>query len=173
MIRDHGKVQRGKVRKPRRGIRGHKRTGNGIHECLENISHDNGVSDRDAERARERQPAEHRARLPCPFAAGGPGVFVSAERAGGGAAAHGELRREADIAEDQHEQNINEQKCASAIAAHFIRKAPNVRHADGRADRREDEPPAGRKALYILFLHRFPLDRKTCLFSCFHKVLLF
>ena len=71
------------------------------------------------------------------------------------------------------EQNINEQKCASAIAAHFIRKAPDVRHADGRADRREDEPPAGRKALYILFLHQFPLDRKTCLFSCFHKVLLF
>ena len=164
MVRDHGEGPRRKVRKPRRGIRGHKRSDDRIHKRLENVGHNDGVPDGNTERACKRQPAKHRARLPCVFAAGSPGVFVSAERAGGGAAAHRKLRRKADIAEDQHEQNIDKQKRASAVAAHFVRKPPDVRHADGRADRGKDKSPAGRKALYTLFLHRSLLTGKPVCF---------
>ena len=68
------------------------------------------VADGDAHGARQRQPAEQSAGLARAPAARGPGIFIGTQRAGRRAAAHRKLRRQADVAENEHEQQVNQQK---------------------------------------------------------------
>ena len=49
------------------------------------------------------------------------------------------------MAENKDEQQIDDQKRAAAVAAELVWKAPDVGHADGRADRRENKAPAAGK----------------------------
>ena len=51
------------------------------------------------------------------------------------------------MAENKDEQQIDDQKRAAAVAAELVWKAPDVGHADGRADRRENKAPAAGKML--------------------------
>ena len=154
MIR-HDRVRlRRKLAEPRRSVGAHKRPGQGVDQRLENVGDYHGVAYCDAQRACKRQPAEHGSCLTAALAARRPRAFVCSKRAGGGSAPHCEFRRQPDIAEDEYEQQVDQKKCAAAVAAHFIREAPDVRHTDRRADGCEDEAPAACEARCI-FLHFF------------------
>ena len=131
VIGDDGVRLRGKRRKPHGGVARHERAEQGVDERLEDVRHDDGVADGDAQRPGQRQPAEQAADLSGGLAARGPRVLIGAERAGAGAAAHGELRRQADGAEDDHKQQVDQQEGSAAVAAHLVREAPDVGHADG------------------------------------------
>ena len=168
MIRDNGIGLGREFAEPYCGVRRQERPCHGVDERLEDVGHDDGVADRDAQRARQRQPAEHAADLARGPAARGPRVFIRAERARGGAAAHGELCRKADIAENEHEQQIDQQKCPAAVGTQLIRKAPDIRHAHGRADRCQNKAPAAGKALCVFVMfHRFSLQpqKRPCGYS--------
>ena len=81
-------------------------------------------------------------------------LFIRAERAGCGVTAHGKFCRECNMAENKDEQQIDDQKRAAAVAAEFVWKAPDVGHADGRADRRENKAPAAGK-MFGVFSYAF------------------
>ena len=155
VVGDDGVRLRGKRREPHGGVARHERAEQGVDQRLENVRHDDGVADGDAQRPGQRQPAEQAADLSGGLAARGPCVFIGAERAGAGAAAHGELRRQADGAEDDHKQQVDQQEGPAAVAAHLVRKAPDVGHADGRADGRQDKAPAAGKAFRVFRFHAF------------------
>ena len=147
VVRDHGIRRGGKRPEPLRGVRRQKGTEKGVHQGLQNIGHDNGVADGDAEGTRQRQPAQDAAGLPHGFAAGSPGVLIGPQGAGARPAAHGELRRETHVAEDGDEQKVDQKEGPAAVAAHLIGEAPDVGHAHRGAHRCQDEAPAAGKAL--------------------------
>ena len=155
VVGDDGVRLRGKRREPHGGVARHERAEQGVDKRLEDVRHDDGVADGDAQRPGQRQPAEQAADLSGGLAARGPRAFIGAERAGAGAAAHGELRRQADGTEDDHKQQVDQQEGPAAVAAHLVREAPDVGHADGRADGRQDKAPAAGKAFRVFRFHAF------------------
>ena len=152
MIRNNGEIARRERAEPACRIRAHERAGDRVNQRLQNVRDDDRVANCDAQRACQRQPAEKSAGFSHLFAARRPGVFICAQRAGCRAPAHGELRRERDVAENEDEQQIDEQKCAAAVAAELVGEAPDVCHADGRADGRENKAPAAGKMLGVFGL---------------------
>ena len=162
VIRDDGIGLRGEGVKPRGGVSGHERADERVDQRLEDIRHDDGVADGDAQRAGQRQPAEDAADLAGGLAAGAPRLFICAERARARAAADGEFRRQADRAEDDHKQQVDQQKCPAAVAAELVRKAPDVGHADRRADGGKNKAPAAGKVFRVFLFHVFSHpDAKT------------
>jgi len=155
VIGDNGVRLRGKRREPHGGIARHERAEQGVDERLEDVRHDDGVADSDAQRPGQRQPAEQAADFSGGLAARGPRALIGAERAGAGAAAHGELRRQADGAEDDHKQQVDQQEGPAAVAAQLVREAPDVGHADGRADGCQDKAPAAGEAFRVFCFHAF------------------
>ena len=149
MIRNNGEIARRERAEPACRIRAHERAGDRVNQRLQKVRDDDRVADCDAQRACQRQPAEKSAGFSHLFAARCPGVFIRAQRAGCGASAHGEFCRERDVAENEDEQQIDEQKCAAAVAAELVGEAPDVRHADGRADRRKNKAPTAGKMLGV------------------------
>ena len=93
---------------PGGGVRGQQCAQQGIHQRLEHIGDDDGIADGDAQGASQRQPAQQTADFTGRLAAGVPGVFISAQRTGGGTAAHGKLRRKAHITENKNKQQIDQ-----------------------------------------------------------------
>ena len=108
VIGDHGVGGGGEGTEPGGGVRGQQCAQQGIHQRLEHIGDDDGIADGDAQGASQRQPAQQTADFTGRLAAGVPSVFVSAQRTGGGTAAHGKLRRKAHIAEDKDKQQIDQ-----------------------------------------------------------------
>ena len=151
----------GEGSEPRGGVRRHECAEEGVRQRLENVGHDDSVADGDAHGARQRQPAEQSAGLARAPAARGPGIFIGTQRAGRRAAAHRKLRRQADVAENEHEQQVDQQKGPAAVAAQLVGKAPYVCHTDRRADRGQNKAPAAGKALCVFrVLHGvLPLGR--------------
>ena len=155
MVGDHGKGCGGELAKPGRGVGGHQRARHGVHQRLENIGHDDRISQGDAQRPRQGQPAQKPAGLAHALAAGGPGVFIGAQGAGPGPAAHGKLRRQPHIAENEYEQQVDQKKCAAAVAAQLVGEAPHIGHAHGGAHRGQDKAPAGAEILGVFLFHCF------------------
>ena len=119
-----------------------KLTGDRVEKRLQHICDDNSISDCNAHRARQRQPAHQTAGLTQRSAPAGPCLTVGAQRSGAGAAANGIFRRKAYHTEQRHENQICDQKCTAAVSAHFCRETPDIRHTDRRADRRKNKAPA-------------------------------
>ena len=108
MIGNHRVGGGGKRAEPGGGVCGQQCAQQGIHQSLEHIGDDDGIADGDAQGASQRQPAQQTADFTGRLAAGVPSVFVSAQRTGGGTAAHGKLRRKAHITENKNKQQINQ-----------------------------------------------------------------
>ena len=68
---------------------------------------------------------------------------VSADGAEARFAAYRQLTEHDDRADKDDEKQIDDQECNAAVAAHFVREAPDVSQADRRADGRHQEAKVG------------------------------
>ena len=115
VVRNDRHRRRRELAEPHGGVGRHERSDEGIDKRLEDVCHDNGISDGDAPRSGKRKPAENAAGLAKALAARCPCAFICPEGACARASAHGKLGRQADIAEYEHKQQIYQQKRSAAV----------------------------------------------------------
>ena len=144
MVGNHGKIPTGKVGKPGGGVRRQQKAGERIHQCLEHIADNHRIADGNAQGTCQRQPAQNLTHLAKPPAF--PGGLIGAQSAGARAPTHGKFRRQGYAAEQGNKQQIDQQKRAAAVGAHFVGEAPDICHAYGGAHRGQNEAPAAGKA---------------------------
>ena len=113
---------------------------------LEDPAHDAGVADGQRQRAEHRDIADQFAGPAlAPARLGAHAESVDRPRAG--CAAERELPDDAGGADENDKQKIRQQEGHAAPLGHQRRKAPDVAHADGRADAGDDEAAAAAKAV--------------------------
>lgn len=133
----HGaEIARGLLEKDR-GVRLHERTGHRAAQAAQHPAQDDRIADGNAQRAQQRNPADHGAHGL--FAAACKAVLIRADGARAGKPAGAELRGQAHPSEQEHKQQIWNEERRAAILADAIGKHPDVAQAHGGADTGDDK----------------------------------
>ena len=120
------------------GIGAHQLTGDETGQAVEYPAQDHRITDGDAQRAHQGQPAECAAQLF--LSPSGKAVFIGPDGARSGQSADAELGGQAHPAEEKDEEQIGDEEGCAAILSQTVGEHPDVAQAHGGAYAGDDKP---------------------------------